>query len=313
MDPGPAGRIIAKKLGSTLRSAPRTCPANCWISFGAQFKRGRPGNPAYASLQGKVITDLPTTGAKDQRSLSQGSARWRCALARPTWSFRFHPPEFGSLPPQIEWGQSPPSARGMRNRCVNESGGEPPCVSCGSSRLFDQGLRLGAGEDQHELPGERTRIRRACRLRPVAQPAPQSFLVATNDCLCGVGGIRKLGGGVGERAATEVSGTEDRFELREEGVELRAGVVEVLFDRRREHPVDRQIERVVGGDDEPVLRAEPLVQRPLRHSRGATELGNAARCDATGMKTLGGDRGDPGCFGVHRAMVPIGFRLLYSL
>ena len=55
------------------------------------------------------------------------------------------------------------------------------------------------------------------------------------------------------------------------------GVVRRGLGRPGEHLEDGQVERLVGGDDQPVLAAEPLVQRALRDAGGPAE-----RVDAGG-------------------------------
>ena len=80
-------------------------------------------------------------------------------------------------------------------------------------------------------------------------------------------GVGELGGRVRERAAAELGRADERLELGEERVELGARIVRLRLDGRREHPEDGQVERFVGRDDQAVLRAEALVERPLRRSR----------------------------------------------
>ena len=63
--------------------------------------------------------------------------------------------------------------------------------------------------------------------------------------------VRQLGCCVRERAAAKVGGAENRLELGKECVQLLTWISDLLLDRGGEHPVDRKIQRLVRGDDQP--------------------------------------------------------------
>ena len=83
--------------------------------------------------------------------------------------------------------------------------------------------------------------------------------------------VGELGGGVRERAASELRQLHHRLELDEELIELPPRRVRGGLGRAGEHQEHRQVEALVGGDDQTVLATEALVQRALRDPRRPAE------------------------------------------
>ena len=129
-----------------------------------------------------------------------------------------------------------------------------------------------------------------------------------NDLVRRMVDVRELGGRVRERAAAELRQADHRLELREERLELTARRLRRGLGRLREHLEHRQVERLVGRDDQAVLAAEPLVERALRDSGRPAQRVDARRGDAVLVELLGGESGDACVRSVMHVMVPIGFR-----
>jgi hypothetical protein len=76
--------------------------------------------------------------------------------------------------------------------------------------------------------------------------------------------IGELGGRIRKWAAAKLGQADHPLELDEELLELTARGVRRTLCGRGEHLEHRLVESVVSGDDQPVLTAEALVERPLR-------------------------------------------------
>ena len=79
-----------------------------------------------------------------------------------------------------------------RERCFEQRVREDTGVAGRSRGSFDERLRLDAGEDEHQLPGQLFRVGRSGRAGAVAQPPADALLVPTDDRVRGVVGIEEL-------------------------------------------------------------------------------------------------------------------------